>query len=482
MTSTQITRRRLLNIGSRSAALASAASLLPPNVQRFLEFGSRPPNSLRDIKHVVMVMQENRSFDHYFGTLAGVRGLNDPKAMSLASGRSVFFQPDALNPQGYVLPFHLDTRVSSAQRIPSTDHSWLVQHESLGGGRMDAWLTAHRKADGVNGPYVMGYYTRADIPFHFALAEAFTVCDAYHCSVLGPTWPNRLYWITGTIDPDGRQGGPAISNRAPKSGFTWTTYPERLEKAGISWQVYQQKDNYDCNVLEYFRVFQQAPKASRLYERGMARGSEGQFEYDAIHDKLPTVSWIIPTSYQSEHPDYLPADGAAFVASKIEAIAANPDVWAKTVFVLNYDENDGMFDHVPPPLPPSGTSHEFVGRVPIGSGFRVPCIIVSPWTAGGWVCSQTFDHTSVLQLLEKVTGVREPNISEWRRRTFGDMTSVFRFRDPTRKAPTLPNASGRLSLTKYESLHLPRPVLPGENQSLPTQEEGRRKSLPAKSE
>ena len=133
----------------------------------------------------------------------------------------------------------------------------------------------------------------------------------------------------------------------------------------------------------------------------MARGPEGQFEYDAIHDKLPAVSWIIPTSYQSEHPDYMPADGAAFVASKIDAIAANPDVWAKTAFILDYDENDGIFDHVAPPVPPPGTPHEFVDGLPIGGGFRVPCIIVSPWTAGGWVCSETLDHTSVLQFLEE---------------------------------------------------------------------------------
>ena len=167
----------------------------------------------------------------------------------------------------------------------------------------------------------------------------------------------------------------------------------------------------------------------------MGASPEGQFEYDAINDRLPAVSWIIPTSTQSEHPDYMPAAGAAFVASKIDAIAANPEVWAKTAFILNYDENDGIFDHVAPPVPPPGTPHEFVEGVPIGAGFRVPCIIVSPWTAGGWVCSQPFDHTSVLQFLEKFTGVREPNISDWRRKTFGDLTSAFRFAEVEGKLP-----------------------------------------------
>lgn len=196
------------------------------------------------------------------------------------------------------------------------------------------------------------------------------------------------------------------SNREHEGGYTWTTYAQRLEDAGISWKVYQHQDNYGCNVLEYFKAFKKADRDSALYTKGMVRSPEGQFEYDAINDMLPAVSWIIPPRFQSEHPDYMSADGAAFVASKIDAIAANLEAWAKTVFVLNYDENDGIFDHVAPPLPPAGTPREFVQSEPIGGGFRVPCIIVSPWTAGGWVCSHAFDHTSVLQFLEKFMGSR----------------------------------------------------------------------------
>ena len=422
-----------------------------------------------------MLMQENRSFDHYFGTLSGVRGFDDPEALKMPGGRSVFYQPDDKNPNGYLLPFHLDTRTTSAQKIPSTSHAWAVQHEAWNGGRMDRWLPVHRKADGAHGPYCMGYYTRDDIPFQFALAEAFTLCDAYHCSLLGPTWPNRMYWMTGTIDPEGGNGGPMIGNTAPDGGYTWTTYAERLENAGISWKVYQQDDNYGCNLLETFRVFREAGKGSSLYTKGMLRSPEGQFEYDAVNDKLPAVSWVIPTSYQSEHPDYMPADGAAFVASKIDAIATNPDVWRKTVFILNYDENDGIFDHVAPPVPPPGTADEFVDGLPIGGGFRVPCIIVSPWTAGGYVCSQKFDHTSVLQFLEQFTGVREPNISEWRRRTFGNLISALRFQTVGERPPSLPDTSGPLRLAKYESAMLPNPVFPGEEQEPPKQEKVRRK-------
>lgn len=474
--SAKMTRRRLLGSAAGLAAAALASPLLPPNVRRALAETPKS-RSLRDIKHVVLLMQENRSYDHYFGTMAGVRGFGDPNAMRLSDGKSVFYQPDPENPDGYTLPFHLNTRTTSAQKIPSTSHAWSVQHEAWNHGKMNRWLPAHRKADGANGPYVMGYYTRADIPFQFALAEAFTVCDAYHCSVLGPTWPNRMCWMTGTIDPEGKHGGPIIKNDEPRGGYTWTTYAERLEQAGVSWKVYQEKDNYGCNVLEYFKAFQEAPHSSPLYTKGMVRGPAGQFEYDAANDRLPTVSWIIPTSYQSEHPDYMPAYGAAYVTSKIDAIASNPKVWAKTAFILDYDENDGLFDHVAPPVPPPGTPGEFVDGTPIGGGFRVPCIIVSPWTAGGWVSSEPFDHISVLQFLEKLTGIREPNISDWRRKTFGDLTSAFRFTDAGARPPVLPDTSGPLTLAEYEAAYLPKPKLPGAIQEMPVQEKGHRKHV-----
>ena len=391
----------------------------------------------------------------------------------------MFYQPDAGNPKGYLLPFHLDTHSTSAQRIPSTSHAWEVQHEAWNKGQMDQWLPAHRKADGVNGPYVMGYYKREDIPFQFALAEAFTLCDAYYCSVFGPTYPNRMHLMTGTIDPEGRNGGPMTNNTVPPGGYSWTTYPERLQQAGVSWKVYEQRDNYGCNMLKYFKVFQQANAGSVLHSRGVQSEPGGRFEYDAKHDKLPAVSWIIPTSFQSEHPDYMPANGAAFVASKIDAIAANPDVWAKTVFILNYDENDGLFDHVPPPVAPSGTPREFVDILPIGAGFRVPCILVSPWTAGGWVSSEPFDHTSVLQFLEAFTGVREPNISDWRRRTFGNLTSAFRFREAYLKPPVLPGTTGPLAAALLRARILPKPVLPGGQQTAPQQEKGKRNRVSA---
>jgi phospholipase C len=464
----EVSRRRLLGSALGTAGAAAGLSLLPPNLQRAVAQAPRDPGSLDDIEHVVILMLENRSFDHYFGTMHGVRGFDDPDAATLPSGRSVFYQPDPKNPDGYLLPFHLDTHTTSAQAIPSTSHAWSVQHAAVNGGKMDNWLPAHRAADGdKRGPYTMGYYERDDIPFHFALAESFTVCDAYHCSLLGPTWPNRLYHWTGTIDPAGRNGGPVTSNVIP-APFRWTTYPERLTEAGVSWHVYQEQDDYGCNPLEFFQAYQDASPGDPLHEHGLTISPPGAFARDAREGRLPTVSWIIPTSPQSEHPDYLPATGADFLAAQLDAVAADPELWRKTVFIVNYDENDGLFDHVVPPMPAPGTPDEFVDGVPIGAGIRVPCVIVSPWTVGGFVASESFDHTSVLQFLEVVTGVREPNISDWRRSTFGDLTSALNLSRP-RPAPRLPQTRGQLWRAEWEVATLPPPTFPGADQQPPHQ-------------
>jgi len=492
-----LSRRQFLGSAAALGGAAWAASILPPNVARAL--AQPPPTNgrLQDIEHVVLLMQENRSFDHYFGARAGVRGFDDPRALQLSTGRSVFYQPDAQNPDGYLLPYHLDTMTTGAQAIPSTSHAWQVQHSAWDAGKMDNWLPAHLAADGTNGPFTMGYYGRTDIPFQWALADAFTLCDNYFCSVLGPTHPNRYMWMTGTIDPNGENGGPALDNNVTNGRYTWSTYPEALTAAGISWRCYQQSDNYGTNVLEYFKQYQDAPTTSPLYQNAMVVYPEGKFEYDAINDQLPAVSWIFPTSTASEHPAYLPANGAAFVASKIDAIAANPDVWAKTVFILDYDENDGLFDHVPPPTPPAGTADEFVSMaspggtpgpftpggptapapnlaagtlLPVGPGFRVPCFIISPWTAGGRVVHEPFDHTSVLRFLEAWTGVPATNISQYRRQTLGDLTSAFGFGPGNPRPPVIPDTSGPAVLAAYTST-LPLPSFPGASQTVPHQDE-----------
>jgi phospholipase C len=483
------TRRRML-AGAAAAGVAAAASVaLPPNVRKALAAPPQERGTLADVKHVVMLMQENRSFDHYFGTLSGVRGFDDHHALRLPNGDPVWRQPDPSTSDGYLLPYRLNSRISAAQAIPSMSHAWSVQHSAWNNGAMDNWLPAHRAADGNNGPYTMGYLTREDIPFHYALADAFTVCDAYHCSVMGPTHPNRYMWITGTVDPDGLAGGPALDNNAPAGTYSWTTYPERLTQAGVSWKFYHTPGGTTgLAPIQRMAQYTNAAADSPLAVNGLANSAVGQFEYDALNDRLPTVSWIMPPSAADEHPARLPAAGANYVAGIVDALAANPEVWAKTVFILSYDENDGMFDHVRPDTPPPGTAGEFVsktsptgvvgGGLPVGLGFRVPCIIVSPWTVGGWVCSETFDHTSQLRFLERLTGVREPNISDWRRHAVGDLTSAFRFHTAPRPAPDLPGTGGAYNLAQYEAATLPLPTVPSGDQQMPRQEKGNRPRVP----
>jgi phospholipase C len=466
-----VSRRSLITSATAVAGVAAGASVLPLSLQKAMASSLAYPSrgSLRDIKHIVILMQENRSFDHYFGTMPGVRGFSDPTAITLSTGNPVFYQPDPSHAQGYLLPFHYDTKSTSSQATPGTDHSWPTQHQAWNNGNMDQWIAA-------KGEYTMGYFDRADIPFHRTLAEAFTICDNYHCSVFGPTNPNRLHMWTGMIDPNGTGGGPIIDNTPAFNNviLSWTTYPERLEAAGISWRVYQEEDNYDDNALAWFKQYAYAPSSSPLRQRGISFGLAGDFEADARADRLPQVSWLVAPTAQTEHPDYFPAAGAEYIAQKLDAIASNPDVWAKTAFILCYDENDGMFDHVPPPVAPAGTPDEFVDGLNIGLGFRTQTTIVSPWTAGGFVCSEVFDHTSLIRFIEARFGVFEPNISAWRRQTCGDLTSAFRFSGPQAVFP----GSGELRLAVTESRLLraqqqvndnPFPVIPAVNEPLPRQ-------------
>ncbi|HTV73273.1 MAG TPA: alkaline phosphatase family protein [Candidatus Acidoferrales bacterium] len=463
-----ISREVFLKTSAGTAALA----LAPRPLQ-----AAQPAGHLNDIDHFILLMQENRSFDHYFGTLSGVRGYGDTTALMRADGSSVFRQPDPLNPAGFVLPFHLDTSRTNAQRLNDLSHAWDAQHDSLNGGKMDGWVTTHRARNGTSGPLTMGYYTRADLPFYHALADAFTICDAYHCSVLGPTYPNRLYYMSATIDPSGAGGGPVLNNNALDGNITyaWETYPERLERAGISWQIYYDMfDDYFLNVLPYFKPFRAAPPSSPLYNRSRRGRPFDQFLQNVRTGNLPQVTWIMAHAEACEHPDYLPAAGENYVRTILEALWSNPAVWARTAFILMYDENDGLFDHVVPPLPEPGTPGEFVGGRPIGLGFRVPCLVVSPYARGGYVCSDTFDHTSILRLLEARFGVEVPNLTAWRRATCGDLTSAFAFDQPPQlDVPVFPETSDRLA-SIYEALPtLPPPAVPA-TQQLPMQEPGRR--------
>ena len=200
------------------------------------------PATINDIDHIVILIQENRSFDHYFGTRKGVRGFDDPDVARRPDGRPIWYQDSDHHPEGFVLPYRLDTTTTSGAYGPDPGHAWVLQHAYWNGGKCDSFA----RLEVAN----MGYFTAEDIPYPHALADAFMLCDHSFCSVIGPTTPNRMYSMTGTIDPDGLGGGPVFENF--EGPFRWETYPERLQRAGVSWRVYQEEDDYGDNVLEFF--------------------------------------------------------------------------------------------------------------------------------------------------------------------------------------------------------------------------------------
>ncbi|MFE9427661.1 phosphocholine-specific phospholipase C [Kitasatospora sp. NPDC006697] len=434
--------------------------------------------TIKDVQHVVILMQENRSFDHYFGTLKGVRGFGDKATILLSGGYSVFNQPNGTARQ-YPWAFSAGSSEQISQCNGDLSHAWSDQHAAWNGGKMDSWAAAKRTNR------TLGYLQRGDIPFHYALADNWTICDAYHCSVLSATGPNRTYHWSGMIDPSGTAGGPAYDG-GDESGLRWQTYAEALEAAGVSWKVYQKaSDNFGDNALAYFSQFANAPAGSALQVKGMGSVPSvtgrtpddiaAAIRADVLGGTLPQVSWIVADQQSSEHPYATPEDGAHFVHMVMDALNADANVFNSTVLLINYDENDGFFDHVPPPAAPAGTAGEFYSSTSIGLGFRVPMLAISPWTRGGWVNSEVFDHTSVLRFLEVWTAAlgtpaQCPNISAWRRRVCGDLTSVFDFANPVYGMPALPDTSQTIGLATCGPLGNPSPV----TNALPAQEAGTR--------
>lgn len=484
-------RRHFLKFTAATTALTA----FPPSIQRALAIpANNVTGTIKDVEYVVVLMQENRSFDNYFGTMAGVRGFGDRFPIPLPGDRNVWQQKDMTG--NVVQPYYLDQTKGNAQRVKGTPHSWIDARNAWAKGRMDEWARYKQ-------PQSMSYYGRQELPFQFALAEAFTLCDAYYCSLHGGTNTNRLFHMSGTNGP-GATGKSMVNNywdelepsmTGAEPGYDWTTYPERLQQAGVRWKVYQNMpSNYTDNCLVGFKQYRKAnidsgqpvyhdwsdgyvapaydpalDARAPLY-KGIANtmpdgGFLDSFEQDVKNGELPQVSWIVAPEEYSEHPGpSSPVQGAWYTQRILDILTANPDIWSKTVFIINFDENDGYFDHLPPPCAPSrdagGKQH---GKTTLpdaaldveyythpsyrpvdpdpthwthpdgdcyGPGPRVPMYILSPWSRGGWVNSQVFDHTSVLRFLEARFGIPESNISPYRRVVFGDLTSAFNFATP----------------------------------------------------
>jgi len=545
-------RRKFLQSTTGAGLAAAVLATFPPSIRRALAIpANNATGTIKDVEHVVILMQENRAFDHYFGTLKGVRGFGDRFTIPMANNRKVWQQERS---NGALLtPYHLDGTANNAQRASGTPHEWDDSQKAWDQGRMSKWPTYKTNTS-------MGYFKEQEIPFQFALANAFTLCDAYHCGMHTGTDANRTVHLTGTNGPTAQNvayvnnewdwiGGTAGNEQ---TGYTWTTYAENLEDAGIDWICYQNMpDEWGDNMLGAFRQFRKAnldsgfPVASggapgapyantgqplpyHAYDaatdnpgnplyKGIANTLPGDtpdtyldaFRRDVLNGTLPQVSWVSAPSIYCEHPGpSSPVQGAWFIQEILDALTANPEVWSKTVLLVNYDENDGYFDHVPSPSAPSpnddGTlagkvtladsdmAYEYYtqpapdgstsqpapdGRV-FGPGPRVPLFVISPWSRGGWVNSQVFDHTSVLRFLETRFGVKAPYISPFRRAVCGDLTSAFNFATPNNE--TLPQLTGRGTRAQADQLRNSQSALPAvpvpADMPLPLQASGTRPS------
>jgi phospholipase C len=499
-------RRTFIKLLGAPAMLAA----MPDSIARAVAIpANHKTGTIHDVEHIVILMQENRSFDHYFGTMRGVRGFADPRAVRLPSGKSVWHQP---NGAGELLPFRPDVVDVGMDFLPDPPHDWTTGHDAWNEGKYDQWIAN-------KGTTTMAYHTRHDLPYQFALADAFTVCDAYHCAIMGPTDPNRYHMWTGWLGNDGSGGGPVITNA--EAGYDWSTFPERLQAAGISWKIYQDIGvgldaagywgwtgdmpyigNYGDNSLLYFHQYQNALAGTPLADRArtgtdaLAHGMDPAsllaiFRDDVEHNRLPQVSWIVAPEAYTEHPNWAPDFGAWYVSQFVEILASNPDLFGKTVLFINYDEDGGFFDHVVSPTPPASpaqglstvsTINEiFPGAPgfpggPYGLGVRVPMIIVSPWTKGGYVNSQVFDHTSLIRFIESrfassYPDIVEPNITPWRRAVAGDLTSAFDFAHPNGGPKVLLPVTDAFEPQDFET-HPDNEPVPPAHQSLPAQEPG----------
>jgi phospholipase C len=406
--------------------------VLTPSIARAASIpANRRLGTLADVEHIVVLMQENRSFDHYFGTMRGVRGFGDPHPVVQRNGKSVWRQPSGAGLADEVLPFRPDLDNLGLQFLQDIDHGWNSQHAGFADGNHDRWVPAK------NTPATMAHLERDDIPFHYALADAFTTCDAYHCSILGRRTPTATTCGADGWGNDGKGGGPEIGNFF-EPAFSWRTYPERLSRPGspggstrttaagsnrsTSWGfdfLHPYIGNYGDNPLLYFETYQHAEAgAARCYRTGptgtdvknlrhalraaRARRPGRQAAADLV-DRGPEAF--------SEHPNWPTEYGAWYVSQVLDALTSNPEVWAKTALFLTYDENDGFFDHASRRTPTSAASratrrcrceralHRQGGHPrPVRLGIRVPMDVISPWSTGGWVCSETFDHTSIIPL------------------------------------------------------------------------------------
>lgn len=290
----------------KKAGALAAAGTWPAAIQRAMAIDPAPGSTFMDAEHVVILMQENRSFDHCYGSLQGVRGFNDPRAVTLPNGNPVWLQTNAAG-ETYA-PFRLDLKGSKATWLGCLPHDWSDQSKARNDGKHDRWLDFKKSGRPSCSmlPLTLGFHNRQDIPFYYALADAFTVCDQNFCSSLTGTNANRLHLWSGTIRPEPSTSSKAHvrnSDAEVHEGIRWKTFPERLREQGISWRVYQ-------NEL-YVNTGLSGEASSWLGNFG-----DNALEYFAQYG----------VRYARRHRDYLAARVAEFTAA-VEKMNARPRPW-----------------------------------------------------------------------------------------------------------------------------------------------------------
>jgi phospholipase C len=357
----RISRRRFLQ-GAGATAGAAVLGGLGRTAAALAQGPALPAPDLSGIEHVVVLMMENRSFDHYLGWLPGADG--QQKRLTYLDGAGVPHRTHHLAPE------------FQGCDHPDPDHSYEGGRVEYNGGAADGWLRA-----GDNDEYAIGYYTRRDLDFFGPAAPAWTTCDRYFSAIMAPTFPNRMYQHAAQTD--------RLDNALELS--TLPTIWDRLAEAGLEGRYY----------------FSDAPFLALWGPRYLpiARTFD-EFLADAAAGTLPNVAYVEPRFISAElgtsnddHPHADIRNGQAFINRVYTAVTTSP-AWPRTVFVINYDEWGGFFDHVPPAAAPIPEADQAAGNEDGLRGFRVPCLIVSPWARRQRVSHVLFDHTSVLRLIE----------------------------------------------------------------------------------
>ena len=364
-----LSRREALDGAAAATAVACTPRGTPaPGDSGPLDTGTRPPG----IDTVIMVMMENRSFDHWLGARRLLEGRTDEDGLD-----EDMENPD---PDGNAIrPFRADTMCLS-----DPPHGWDSSRAQFAGGENSGFCLEYAERTGGDGAGVMGYLTREELPVTWALADAFGVCDRYFCSVMGPTWPNRLYGHAASS-----QG--MISNEFPDGHpYSATTIWQKVAEAGLDWAFYYSDVPFIALFKDHFD-----PDHVKPVEDFFTAAAEGT---------LPPVVWVDPAFlYNDNHPPHHPGLGELFLASVYEALAASPQ-WDRTLLLITFDEHGGFFDHVPPPMTEDDYADDGFNQL----GFRVPSLVIGPWVKQG-VLSDVLDHTSWLKYLCEKHGIEPWN-------------------------------------------------------------------------